>query len=224
MFLKRLFQATAVIGVAAGLALAGAAPGSAQAGFDAVVCHADTAYIYQYEDTGSARLDELPRGAHFQVYHQDGAWDFGVRNYNGVSGYVLSEKLCSAAKQAAPAIAVAPALAAAQAIAAAPASGVSPAAAVRTSPASVISPAVSGDRRCVDVPNGYIRNYPAGTAWTQLYAGQTFSVYEYRASGWARGYAWGHVNTDQSPYPAPYNDVWIETSNLGKQVNDGSPC
>ncbi|GAA1658913.1 hypothetical protein GCM10009765_05280 [Fodinicola feengrottensis] len=186
----RFFRVAVMFFATAGLLLTGSVAANAdQHGFDAVICHADTAYIYQYEDTGSARLDALPRGAHFQVYHQDGGWDFGVRNYNGVSGYVLSDKLCSAAKQA-----------------------------------IVAAPAVSGDRRCVDVPNGYIRNYPAGQAWTQLDLGQTFSVYEYRDSGWARGYAWGHVMTDQSPFPAPYNDVWIQTSNLGKHVNDGSTC
>ena len=179
-----MLRRLAVLIAMSGLVLGMAAPATAQAGYDAVVCHADTAYIYQYESTGSARLDALPRGAHFQVYHEDGAWDFGVRNYNGVSGYVLSEKLCRSAKTA----------------------------------------AVSGDRRCVDVPSAYIRNYPAGQAWTQLYQGQTFSVYEYRDSGWARGYAWGHVNTDKSPYPPPYDDVWIQTSNLGKHVNDGSAC
>ncbi|MGA8112532.1 MAG: hypothetical protein WCA46_02600 [Actinocatenispora sp.] len=87
-----------------------------------------------------------------------------------------------------------------------------------------VSPAVSGDRRCVVPATLYVRNYPAGQAWTQLYAGQTFSVYEYRDSGWARGFAWGTINTDQSPYAPPYNDVWVETAGLGKHVNDGSPC
>lgn len=90
--------------------------------------------------------------------------------------------------------------------------------------AGVIRPAVVGDRRCVVPDKTYIRNYPAGQAWTQLYHNQTFSVYEYRASGWARGFAWGHVNTDHSPYPAPYDRVWIQTSALGKHVNDGSTC
>ncbi len=87
-----------------------------------------------------------------------------------------------------------------------------------------ISPAVSGDRRCVTWSKVFVRNYPAGQAWTQLYQNQTFSVYEYRASGWARGFAWGYVNTDQSPYAAPYNNVWVESAALGKHVNDGSTC
>ncbi|WP_026424157.1 hypothetical protein [Actinokineospora inagensis] len=84
--------------------------------------------------------------------------------------------------------------------------------------------AVSGDRRCVDWSVLLVRNYPAGQAWTQLYPKQTFSVYEYRDSGWARGFAWGQVNTDHSPYAPPYNDVWVETAGLGKHVNDGSAC
>src|SRR4051812_29758684 len=90
----------------------------------------------------------------------------------------------------------------------------------------------AADRRCVDPPSAYIRNYPAGAAWTQLYHGQTFGVYEYRASGWARGFAYGQVNTDRSPYISWWNysaypnayDVWIETSTLGKHVNNGESC
>ncbi len=93
----RIYRLLAGVGVVGGLCLSFAAPAQAdQHGYDAVVCHTDTAYIYQYESTSSTRLDALPRGAHFQVYHEDGSWDFGVRNYNGVSGYVLSSQLCSA--------------------------------------------------------------------------------------------------------------------------------
>ncbi|WP_026424156.1 SH3 domain-containing protein [Actinokineospora inagensis] len=86
------------IPVALAVALLGV-PGVAladQHGYDTVVCHTDTAYIYTYEDTGSASRDSLPRGAHFQVYHDDGGWRFGVRNYNGISGYVLASQLCRA--------------------------------------------------------------------------------------------------------------------------------
>ena len=67
-----------------------------QHGYDAVVCHTDTAYIYQDPDTSSPRLDALPRGAHFHVYHDGGTFMFGVRNYNAVSGHVLSSQLCRA--------------------------------------------------------------------------------------------------------------------------------
>lgn len=92
--------------------------------------------------------------------------------------------------------------------------------------------AAADDRRCVVPPSAYVRNYPRGAAWSQLYAGQTFGVYEYRASGWARGFAYGQLNTDRSPYvpgwdyssfPAAY-DVWIQEDALGKHVNDGSTC
>jgi hypothetical protein len=200
-FTARLALAASAAGAAAIVCLTSVAPAHAdQHGYDAVVCHTDTAYIYQYEDTGSTRRDALPRGAHFQVYHEDGGWDFGVRNYNSISGYVLASQLCRADGSA-----LAPAA--------------TPAAA---KPA--VSPAVSGDRRCVDWSVLLVRNYPAGQAWTQLYQAQSFSVYEYRDSGWARGYAWGHVDTDQSPYAPPYNDVWVETAGLGKHINDGSSC
>lgn len=88
-------QVLAGAGVAAAACLVAAAPARAdQHGYDTVVCHTDTAYIYRYESTSSTRLDALPRGAHFQVYHNDGTWKFGVRNYNKVSGYVLSSQLC----------------------------------------------------------------------------------------------------------------------------------
>jgi hypothetical protein len=195
---KLIARLALVAGAAAVIGLISVAPAQAdQHGYDAVVCHTDTAYIYQYEDTSSARLDALPRGAHFQVYHQDGSWDFGVRNYNGTSGYVLSSQLCAAG-----------------------AASVAPAAAT----AATVRPAVSGDRRCVDWSVLLVRNYPAGQAWTQLYQAQSFTVYEYRDSGWARGYAWGHVDTDQSPYAPPYNDVWVETAGLGQHINDGSSC
>ncbi|MGA8112535.1 MAG: hypothetical protein WCA46_02615 [Actinocatenispora sp.] len=79
----------------AGLSVFTAAPANADIhGYDTIVCHADTAYIYQYEDTSSTRLENLPRGAHFHVYHDDGNWSFGVRIYNGISGYVLASQLC----------------------------------------------------------------------------------------------------------------------------------
>jgi hypothetical protein len=61
-----------------------------------------------------------------------------------------------------------------------------------------------------------VRNYPAGQAWTQLYQARSFTVYEYRDSGWVRGYAWGHVDTDQSPYAPPYDDVRVETAGPGQ--------
>ncbi len=75
-------------------------------------------------------------------------------------------------------------------------------------------PALAGERRKVRWSKLYLRNYPQGRAWAQLYKGQSFEVYEYRPSGWARGRAYGHINTDKSPYPAPYNDVWVETAGL----------
>jgi hypothetical protein len=83
---------------------------------------------------------------------------------------------------------------------------------------------VAGDRRCVRWSKVFVRNYPAGQAWDQLPHNETFSVYEYRDSGWARGFAWGDLNTDRSPYAPPYDDVWVETASLGDHVNDGSPC
>ncbi|MGA8112534.1 MAG: hypothetical protein WCA46_02610 [Actinocatenispora sp.] len=87
-----------------------------------------------------------------------------------------------------------------------------------------VNPSVSGDRRCIAAETVYLRNWPAGQAWTQMYHNQTFSVYEYRDSGWARGYAWGHVNSDKSPYAPPQDNIWIISSALGARVNDGSPC
>jgi hypothetical protein len=81
-------------GLSFGAALAATSALADQKGYDTVVCHTDTAYIYQYQDTSSAQLDALPRGAHFHVYHEDIGWRFGVRNYNGVSGYVLARQLC----------------------------------------------------------------------------------------------------------------------------------
>jgi hypothetical protein len=196
MLRRTIARLALAAGATAALCLTAAAPAHAdQHGYDTVVCNTDTAYIYQYEDTSSARLDALPRGAHFQVYHDDGGWRFGVRNYNGISGYVLSSQLCRTG-------------------------GAAPTA----STVEAASPAVSGDRRCVDWSVLLVRNYPAGQAWTQLYQGQSFSVYEYRDSGWARGFAWGQVNSDQSPYAPPYNDIWVETAGLGKHINDGSSC
>ncbi|HEV7755541.1 MAG TPA: hypothetical protein VGO94_06720 [Mycobacteriales bacterium] len=91
-------------------------------------------------------------------------------------------------------------------------------------PASTATASVAGDRRCVQWSKVYVRNYPAGQAWENLQHNQTFSVYEYRDSGWARGFAWGDLNTDQSPYAPPYNNVWVETAALGHHVNDGSSC
>lgn len=96
-----------------------------------------------------------------------------------------------------------------------------------------IAPAASAeDRRCVDPPSVYVRNYPAGAAWTQLYQKQTFGVYEYRDSGWARGFAYGNVNTNRSPFIQGWNyasfpnsyDVWIQSEFLGKHVNHGEAC
>ncbi|HEX8474595.1 MAG TPA: hypothetical protein VF666_11220 [Pyrinomonadaceae bacterium] len=72
--------------------------------------------------------------------------------------------------------------------------------------------ALAGDRRRICSDKVYVRNYPQGRAWDQLYRGQTFEVYEYRASGWARGFAYGHINSDRSPYRKPYDDVWIQVS------------
>jgi hypothetical protein len=84
--------------------------------------------------------------------------------------------------------------------------------------------AIGGDRRCVQWSKVFVRNYPAGQAWDQLQHNETFSVYEYRDSGWARGFAWGDLNTDQSPYAPPHDNVWVETASLGHHVNDGSSC
>jgi hypothetical protein len=90
--------------------------------------------------------------------------------------------------------------------------------------AAVSTASVSGDRRCVQWSKVYVRNYPEGQAWENLQHNETFSVYEYRDSGWARGFAWGDLNTDQSPYAPPYNNVWVQTAALGHHVNDGSAC
>ncbi|HEY0487093.1 MAG TPA: hypothetical protein VGD72_12680 [Mycobacteriales bacterium] len=205
--------AAAVLGsglvVAATLAAAG--PASAdQHGYDAVVCHTDTAYIYQDPDTSSPRLDDLPRGAHFHVYHQGGTFDFGVRNYNRVSGHVLDSQLCRASAGSSTAAVTGHGAA----TAARPASA--------TSAAAVAD--VPGDRRCVQWSKVYVRNYPAGQAWENLQHNETFSVYEYRDSGWARGYAWGDLMTDKSPYAPPYDNVWVQSAALGHHVNDGSSC
>jgi hypothetical protein len=70
----------------------------------------------------------------------------------------------------------------------------------------------AGDHRKICWGKVYLRNYPQGRAWSQLYKGQTFEVYEYRSSGWARGRAGSPVSTDKSPYQKPYNDVWIEVA------------
>ncbi|MGA8112533.1 MAG: hypothetical protein WCA46_02605 [Actinocatenispora sp.] len=92
-----MFRLLAGAGVTAGLCLFAAAPAQADThGYDAVICHTDTAYIYTYEDTSSTPRDALPRGAHFQVYHEDGGWRFGVREYNQISGYVLASQICAA--------------------------------------------------------------------------------------------------------------------------------
>ncbi len=72
--------------------------------------------------------------------------------------------------------------------------------------------AAAGDRRTICWEKTYVRNYPQGRAWDQLYKGQTFEVYEYRQSGWARGMAFGHINKNKSPYQKPYDDVWIQTA------------
>jgi hypothetical protein len=94
---RRAMYGAAAAAVTLVASLTGASEASAaQAGYDAVVCHTDTAYIYQYEDTSSQRLEALSRGWHFQVYHEDGGWRFGVRNTSGVSGYVLASQLCAA--------------------------------------------------------------------------------------------------------------------------------
>jgi hypothetical protein len=77
---------------------------------------------------------------------------------------------------------------------------------------SATNRAAAGDRRTICASKVYVRNYPQGRAWDQLYKGQSFEVYEYRQSGWARGFAYGHINTNKSPYQAPYNDVWIQVS------------
>lgn len=130
----------------------------------------------------------MPRGAHFQVYSANGGWKFGVRNYNSISGHVLASQLC--ATGAAPVMAAATTRDATR-----------PAALQHeiTSPTQ----SVPGTYKCVQTPTLYLRNYPAGQAFNQLYQGQTFSVYEFRDSGWARGYAFGHVNSDKSGYAAP---------------------
>jgi hypothetical protein len=72
--------------------------------------------------------------------------------------------------------------------------------------------AVAGDRRTVCWEKVYVRNYPQGRAWDQLYRGQTFEIYEYRSSGWARGFAYGKINKGKSPYQKPYDDVWIQVA------------
>jgi hypothetical protein len=77
-----------------------------------------------------------------------------------------------------------------------------------------VSPARAGDRRKVCAETVYVRNYPQGRAFAQLYRGQSFEVYEYRQSGWARGFAYGHINTDRSPYASPYDRIWIPVSAL----------
>ena len=74
------------------------------------------------------------------------------------------------------------------------------------------SRALAGDRRTVCSDRVYVRNYPQGRAWAQLYRGQTFEVYEYRQSGWARGFAYGYINKGKSPYASPFDNVWIQVS------------
>lgn len=217
MKLRRIFASAAVVAfgvaMAATITAAGAAT-PAQAGYDAVVCHTDTAYIYKYEDTSSTRLDALPRGAHFQVYHVDGGWDFGVRNYNSVSGNVLASQLCASGGLSATDTPLTPANATSAPSTAARADAANT---PTLSSRDAVTPAqaVPGTYKCVTSPTLYLRNYPAGQAFNQLYQGQTFSVYEFRASGWARGYAFGHVNSDKSGYAAPYDNIWVETAYLG---------
>jgi hypothetical protein len=72
--------------------------------------------------------------------------------------------------------------------------------------------AAAGDRRTICWEKVYVRNYPQGRAWDQLYRGASFEVYEYRQSGWARGFAFGKINKNKSPYQKPYDDVWIQTA------------
>jgi hypothetical protein len=91
----RHWAATLAIVAAATFGAAGPAAAD-QHGYDTVVCHTDTAYIYQDADTSSTRLDALPRGAHFHVYHDGGTFTFGVRNLDGISGHVLASQLCRA--------------------------------------------------------------------------------------------------------------------------------
>lgn len=91
----RCWAAAGVLGLVVAVTAAPAGPAAAdQHGYDTVVCHTDTAYIYQDPDTSSPRLDALPRGAHFHVYHDGGTFKFGVRNYNSISGHVLASQLC----------------------------------------------------------------------------------------------------------------------------------
>lgn len=77
-----------------------------------------------------------------------------------------------------------------------------------------VNRAHAGDRRRVCAETVYVRNYPQGRAFAPLYKGQSFEVYEYRQSGWARGFAYGHINSDRSPYAKPYDRVWIPVSAL----------
>ena len=43
--------------------------------------------------------------------------------------------------------------------------------------------AFAGDHRKVCREKAYVRNFPKGWAWSQLYKNQTFEVYEYSPGG-----------------------------------------
>jgi hypothetical protein len=54
--------------------------------------------------------------------------------------------------------------------------------------------AVAAERKTVCAQNLYVREQPMGRAIGTLYYGQTMNVERYSASGWAYGFAYGHVN------------------------------
>lgn len=54
--------------------------------------------------------------------------------------------------------------------------------------------AAATERRTICAENLYVREQPMGRAIGTLYAGQSIDVERYSASGWAYGFAYGHVN------------------------------
>lgn len=54
--------------------------------------------------------------------------------------------------------------------------------------------AVAAERKTVCAQNLYVREQPMGRAIGTLYAGQSMDVERYSESGWAYGFAYGHVN------------------------------
>lgn len=54
--------------------------------------------------------------------------------------------------------------------------------------------AVAAERKTVCAQDLYVREQPMGRAIGTLYYGQSMDVERYSDSGWAYGFAYGHVN------------------------------